>query len=372
MQPNHTSDVQSDVRTSFPCDTHACSQTCSHLLKHPAVRTLGHSAPRLCCRLGLTPWQVVVLYYLASLSAKRVISYGEIAHRLQAWTGEETTAGSVRAVIARLENKGHLRHVRKRQGMLQGIIVQVVEVECPIFISAKGQFAPERGPCAQSLAHSPEQSAMLSVVQSPMRSASSRDEEIEDFNPSSFYQTHRGLTSLTEDVLKTHFPKLVEERLMPATIRQIADENEKSGRSCEHIWEGLSYAEWQLNNGGITDKQGDKVKSIIGYIYKALAKNGHYARPIGYESEMDRYLDQKSEEIARIRERHDRLFEEGFQLWRNGLSVEEEQNLIGPDIKPDMRLLSERRLKIVYREKHWRTYLSSSLPKNSLPEDSPG
>lgn len=356
MQSHDRTNMHRAILSRCHSATYPCTQSCSQLLDHPTVQSVMHPEEPLRCKLGLTPWQVFVLSHVSRIPEDEIVSYGSIATELGARMGCEITAGAVRGTLMRLKVKRHVQCQRARQGVLQGIRITITERRCPFFKASSERFLEQAHPPMHSAAHT----AMRAPVESARQSGSSRKKDEKEDSILLSYQTDEGLAAVTQDTLQIHFPRLSLEGFMADSLRQVISENQKGGRSCANIWEGLEHAEWQLENGGIHDKEGKPVSSVAGYVFKALAKNGFYARPVGYVSRQEQYMQERAAWLKQAEETREQLLNQEFKHWRERLTLQDEQELLGPGLQIEGRG-KEGKLKMIFQETVWRNEIAPRI-----------
>jgi hypothetical protein len=99
--------------------------------------------------------------------------------------------------------------------------------------------------------------------------------------------------------------------------------------------QAMNYAEWQLLNGGINDREGKPVNDPVAWLFKALSTFGYYKRPQGYISPEEQLAKDRAEEAKRIEllekkaEQAEKKFDRAKALaWFDALSPEAQDEIL--------------------------------------------
>lgn len=146
------------------------------------------------------------------------------------------------------------------------------------------------------------------------------------------------LLSLTDNDLEFYWPNLFRHGFTTHQIRQIVERLKKIDKSADLVLRSLDYAEWELEQGSMLDKDGNAVENPCSFVFNSLAKTGYYRRPKGYvspeeQAEEDRKaqaeaLKKKIEERERIeKEAREAKEREECKAWWESLGEEERREL---------------------------------------------
>lgn len=136
------------------------------------------------------------------------------------------------------------------------------------------------------------------------------------------------LLSLTEDDITFYWPNLFQKGFGPYQIRQIVDRLKKVAKPTDKIIRSLDYAEFELENGLMQDKDGNSINDPVSYVFNSLAKTGYYRRPKGYISPEEQAEEDAKLEAERIRKAKQERENAEFLAWKESLSEQEYQEII--------------------------------------------
>ncbi|ACV69788.1 helix-turn-helix domain-containing protein [Desulfohalobium retbaense] len=131
------------------------------------------------------------------------------------------------------------------------------------------------------------------------------------------------LNQLTDEDIAFFWPKLHQSGFGAHQVQQIVQRLSKVDKKADKVIQGLDHAEWELDQGKMTDKEGNPVGNPCSYVFSSLAREGYYRRPSGYISpEEQAELDAK-EEADRLQQLGKEKKESQFKAWKANLSEEE-------------------------------------------------
>lgn len=131
---------------------------------------------------------------------------------------------------------------------------------------------------------------------------------------------NQSIWNLSADQVGELWPHATNAGLYPGHLRQARDALHIQGQRDREeaiVAQSLRFLDWQMEQGGITDKDGKPVTNPVAYWLRSLQRNGYYAKPNGYVDPHLLALKQlEEEESARLcaekkllqaREEHERL-----------------------------------------------------------------
>jgi len=131
------------------------------------------------------------------------------------------------------------------------------------------------------------------------------------------------LNQLTDEDIAFFWPKLHQSGFGAHQVQQIVQRLSKVDKKADKVIQGLDHAEWELDQGKMTDKEGNPVGNPCSYVFSSLAREGYYRRPAGYISpEEQAELDAK-EEADRLQQLGKEKKESQFKAWKANLPEEE-------------------------------------------------
>ena len=272
---------------------------------------------RVLCKKGFSAAQINILGLLLGVGSS-VVSYQEIARKLEHYYGLKRTPEAVRQTVLRLARRGILRQTKAREGMLQGVRFQLVhELICPDI------QPPER-----TSVRSGEQSDEKSGHFSPL----SILEEIDRKNLSISFgkpkESRLLLEALSEEDINFHWPELARCNFGTAQIRQIIERREQVGEGVENIMQGLNFAEWELANDCMQDAKGKSIETPLNWVFNILAKQGYYPRPANYVSPVEQAERDRKEVAKNEQEAVKRRKDAEADVWVSGLSPKEREAIL--------------------------------------------
>lgn len=301
------------------------------------------------CEYGLSALQVNVLALIQRAGA-RVMPYERIARRLAQEFGMRQSAESVRGAVNRLTTRGFIRHKQARDGTIRGVrFITVEALFCPHII---GDRSGVRGD-AQSDAL-PESSGASSILQEKIER-----ENLSIFSEENHRTAVRKLESLTEDDLAYHWPNLARAGFGTCQVRQIIERLAQVDIGAGKVLQGLTHAEWELENGTMRDKSGQQVSNPVSWVFTSLAKHGYYRRPEGYVSPQEQAELDASEEAKRIAAACEVRQKAEFDAWVSELSPKERMAITTP---PDGKLPmpEDTALRLYFKSHVWPKNLANS------------
>ena len=138
----------------------------------------------------------------------------------------------------------------------------------------------------------------------------------------------RKILSISLETLQTSWPTLARAGFGLDQIKQIHNALDQLGKSADRIVQGLDHAEWELAQGKMTDKAGQSVADPCAWVYRSLASQGYYRRPVGYVSAQEQAERDAEDEAKALARRREAARQERFRAWLQGLSVDERKNAL--------------------------------------------
>ncbi|MDL2279769.1 hypothetical protein LJC15_03775, partial [Desulfovibrio sp. OttesenSCG-928-G11] len=180
--------------------------------------------------------------------------YERIARSLAQEFGMRQSAESVRGAVNRLTTRGFIRHKQARDGTIRGVrFITVEALFCPHII---GDRSGVRGDVqAEAL---PGSSGTPSILPEKIER-----ENLSIFSEENHHTAARKLEALTEDDMAYHWPNLARAGFGTCQIRQAVGRLEQVGIGVEKVMQGLTHAEWELENGTMRDKSGQQVSNPV-------------------------------------------------------------------------------------------------------------
>lgn len=300
--------------------TRPCSRACTHSGMDADTRT-GTGAPtkaalrKARCPLGFSEMQIAILSLLKARPP--LIAYWQIAESVTAQFGLEATEGMARGALERLFKRGFLVRSRAASGRAQG-----------------NRYAFASDPCPHITPPVPMESGMEASMERDACSCknpapSFLTEKTDRKNLSVFSGVNDSgtaivrLESLTEEDVFFHWPNLTKAGFGTCQIRQILARLFQVGIGAENLAQGLTYAEWELEQGTMRDKNGEPVANPLNWVFSSLARTGYYRRPQGYISLQEQAEIDAAKEYERLKKAREIHKKSAFEAWRSGLSPEE-------------------------------------------------
>ncbi len=340
-RPDTLPHKQADQRANSPSDPPAAplipSQTNTQINSHSLYQSYNHTNkqttvssplpptttdPALC----MTDTQAKVLAFLVRTRVE-VIKYEELSQAL------DIPYGTVRWAVAKLEKERFLAKRKFRKGRIQGISVTLNEAVCQDFMQKRMQVDSSihtATPMQHSFYHTHSHTNELTLkhtLPSAHEIPLLKKERKED----SFSLK---LLALTDEDLAFHYPHLHQTGFGADQIRQILERLAKVNKSAERLFDSLEYAEWELGQGPIMDKDSKAVENPCAFVFTALAKTGYYRRPKGFVSEEELAAQEAEERLETSRRARERKEAAEFETWKAGLSPEEKDSILANRIGP--------------------------------------
>jgi hypothetical protein len=140
------------------------------------------------------------------------------------------------------------------------------------------------------------------------------------------------LLALKNEDIIFFWPNLSKAEFSTHQIEQIVGRLSQTDKLPDRIFQSLDFAEWELENGKMTDKSGQPVNDPNSFVFNSLARNGCYRRPAGYISpEEQAEIDEKKESarIAKLRkETKQHKTDNEFSVWKEGLSKDDLEKIL--------------------------------------------
>lgn len=312
---------------SRPC-SRACMQTGADAGVQPSTERPAKTVLRKArCPLGFSEMQIAILSLLKAQPP--LMAYWQIAEAVTRLYGIGATEGAVRGALERLDKRGFLVRSRAATGRAQGNRYAFSADPCP-HISPPS--FPE--PSAQSGMETPTK-APTPTGENPAPSL--LKEKTDRRNLSVFSGEHdppsasQRLESLSEEDIAFHWPNLAKIGFGTCQVRQILGRLFQVGLGAENLAQGLTHAEWELEQGAMRDKNGEPVSHPLNWVFSSLARTGYYRRPQGYISPKEQAERDAATEGERLRIAREERKNSAFEAWRFGLSPEEKRAIVAPE-----------------------------------------
>ena len=293
------------------------------------------------CPRGYSCLQIAILSVLRS--PHEVLAYWQIAELVKGVYYLKTSEGAVRGAIERLDKYKMLVKERSVLGHLKGNRYAFKVNPCPHI------------PLLENMLEAATQAGTESHMQLARNAAPSILDKIDRNNLSILSKAkvdHKQLLeALSEEDIKFHWPNLAAEGFGTLQIRQI--NQEKLGNGVENVLTGLTYAEWELENGRMHGKSGELVKSPLDWVFSSLVRHGCYRKPKGYISPLEQAeLDQKV-----ILENEQQALEARKKaqsnIWRTNLTPSEKENILSQAKTKFPGRLEDTQLHLYFWENIW-------------------
>ena len=310
-----------------PC-SRACMQTGADATAQANTETPAKTVLRkACCPLGFSEMQIAILSLLKAQPL--LLAYWQIAEAVTRLYGIAATEGAVRGALERLGKRSFLVRSRCATGRAQGNRYAFSADPCP-YISPPG--FPE--PSAEPGAETPTE-ATATTGENPAPSL--LKEKTDRRNLSVFSGEHdppsasQRLESLSEEDIAFHWPNRAKIGFGTCQVRQILGRLFQVGLGAENLAQGLTHAEWELEQGAMRDKNGEPVSHPLNWVFSSLARTGYYRRPQGYISPKEQAERDAAAEGERLRIAREERKNSAFEAWRSGLSPEEKRAIVAPE-----------------------------------------
>ena len=129
--------------------------------------------------------------------------------------------------------------------------------------------------------------------------------------------------SLSAERIATTWPHLSRTGFGREQLDQIAQALAELGKSTDKVLQSLDHAEWELEQGKMTDKDGQPVADPCSWVFRSLSRTGYYRRPKGYVSPEEQAAKDAEEEAKAVTVARQSAEKAHFEAWRDGLSPEE-------------------------------------------------
>lgn len=310
-----------------PC-SRACMQTGADAGAQPTTETPAKTVLRKArCPLGFSEMQIAILSLLKAQPP--LMAYWQIAEAVTRLYGIAATEGAVRGAMERLGKRGFLVRGRAATGRAQGNRYAFSADPCP-------HISPPRfpEPSAQPGVETPTKAA-VPPGENPIPSF--LKEKTDRRNLSVFSGEHdppsasQRLESLSEEDIAFHWPNLAKIGFGTCQVRQILGRLFQVGLGAENLAQGLTHAEWELEQGAMRDKNGEPVSHPLNWVFSSLARTGYYRRPQGYISPKEQAERDAAAEGERLRIAREERKNSAFEAWRSALSPEEKRAMVAPE-----------------------------------------
>lgn len=262
------------------------------------------------CPLGYSRLQIGIISVLKARSG--TLAYWQITKEVQNKIGLQVTEGAVRGALERLGKYKFLVRNRSTRGRLKGNTYSFASEPCP-YIRVCSKATDSR---------------MESCTQSAQIQPPSKSREIERESLSVFLDSDSRILALTETDIALHWPRLSKSGFGASQLDQIVEALRKLGKSSDHVIEGLTHAEWELEHGIMIGGEMKVVESPKDYVFKALARTGRYRMPKGYVSPEEMAIREATQEAERRARATQARVSAEFEAWWGNLSSEEVRALL--------------------------------------------
>lgn len=294
------------------------------------------------CPLGYSRLQIGIISVLKAKSG--TLAYWQIAEEVQRKIGLQVTEGAIRGAFERFYKRyDFLIRNRSTKGRLKGNTYSFASEPCP-HIGASSKVT---------------RSSMESCQGSAQFQQPSKSREIERESLSVFLDSDSRILALTETDIVLHWPRLAKSGFGGSQLDQIVEALRKLGKSSEHVIEGLTRAEWELEHGIMIDGEKKTVGSPKGYVFQALVRTGRYRRPNGYVSHEEMTIREATQEAERRAKATQACIDAEFEAWWVSLSPEDARSLLPNYINPIFETAAKAILKPHFREHVWPEILAT-------------
>lgn len=259
-----------------PC-SRACMQSGADAGVQPSTETPAKTVLRKArCPLGFSEMQIAILSLLKAQPP--LMAYWQIADAVTRLYGIGATEGAVRGALERLGKRDFLVRSRAATGRAQGNRYAFSADPCP-YISPPSFSEPSAQPGVET----PKEAA-TPTGENPMPSFLKKTDRR---NLSVFSGEHdppsasQRLESLSEKDIAFHRPNQAKIGFGTCQVRQILGRLFQVGLGAENLAQGLTHAEWELEQGAMRDKKGEPVSHPLNWVFSSLARTGYYRRPQG-------------------------------------------------------------------------------------------
>lgn len=287
------------------------------------TETLAKTALRKArCPLGFSVMQIAILSLLKAQPT--LIAYWQIAEAITRLYGIAATEGAVRGALERLGKRDFLVRSRAAAGRAQGTRYAFSADPCPHI--SPPCFPEPSAETPTEAAAPPGENHMPSLLKdkTDRRNLSVFSEG--QARPSASQR----LEFLCEEDIAFHWPNLAKIGFGTCQVRQILARLFQVGMGAENLAQGLTHAEWELEQGAMRDKNGEPVSHPLNWVFSSLARTGYYRRPQGYVSPQEQAERDAASEEERLKNAREERKNSAFEAWRSGLSPEEKRAIAAP------------------------------------------
>ena len=316
METVTTSPTQSDMMKHVCPRQEPCTRACTQSTLHDGMQA-GFQLPvrQSQCPLGFSLMQIAICSVLKTYQG--VIAYWQIASIINTGYGLSATTGAVRGALERLDGWRFLQRRRASIGKVKGNCYAFTAEPCP---HIRPFYLTQS--VAQSTPLCDAQLAAPSVTLSPDMI------DRKNLSISSMQSAREQLAALTGKDLEFHWPRLTAQGFGLHQIRQIVQRLDQTGTPLDHILQGLTHAEWELEHDGMRDKDGAAVKHPVNWLFKILARQGYYPRPANYVSPQEQAERDATLERERMVASQEARREAAFVAWLSELSDENRATIL--------------------------------------------
>lgn len=333
-RPNVRADILPDVHPSGLACGLECSRTSSRMPVRPGNRAdIPPDQARIPCSKGLSAAQINILGLLL-LTGPSVTQYGILAIKLEQHYGMQRTPEAVRRIVERLAGRGFIRRKQTREGTMHGVSFGIIEdrlcpyIRSPVLPDVRAGIRPDEIP-AQSIL------------------------EEKDRKNLSICSHREKLETLSEEDIAFHWPNLARAGFGTVQIRQIIHRREQVDESLQHIMQGLTFAEWELDHNRMRDAKGNTVEVPLNWVFRILATQGYYPRPSGYISPQEQAERDREDILKREQEARKARLEAEADAWATNLTSNEREAILGPKNGTGASIPDAVRLRLHFKSEIW-------------------
>lgn len=301
------------------------------------------------CPLGYSRLQIGIISVLKANSG--TLAYWQIAKEVHNKIGLQVTEGAVRGALERLGKYEFLVRNRSTRGRLKGNTYSFASEPCPYIRVCSKATDSRMESCAQSAQFQPP----------------SKSREIERDILSVFLDSDTRILALTETDIALHWPRLAKNGFGASQLHQIVEALRKLGKSSEHVIEGLTHAEWELEHGIMIDGEKKVVEKPKEYVFRALVRTGCYRMPKGYVSPEEIAIREATQEAERRAKAMQACIDAEFEAWWVSLSPEDTKGLLPNYTQSLFGPAAKAMLKPYFREHVWPEILAAKFLGQPTP-----
>jgi hypothetical protein len=217
---------------------------------------------------------------------------------------------SVKRYFAEFADLGFFRKETYRHGICQGVRLFLVRSRCQAFKQCDPTHDPTVGPTIKKdPTHDPTVDPKKAPTHDP--TLHNVDRKIENLS-----------LSLSSERIALTWPNLFRSGFGPDQLAQISQALTELGKPADKIMQSLDHAEWELEQGQMTDKDGQPVADPCSWVFRSLARTGYYRRPKGYVSSEEQAAKDAEAEAKAVTAAKQAAEQAQFEAWRDGLSPE--------------------------------------------------